>query len=65
MIRYDFTGKSVLVTGSSRGIGAAILEGFARAGAVVWLHYWDDPERKNLADARSTRKLKSLRTNVA
>jgi 3-oxoacyl-[acyl-carrier protein] reductase len=61
MIRYDFSTKTVLVTGSSRGIGAAILEGFARAGAGVWLHYWDDPERKNLADAeRLAEKFKSF-----
>jgi 3-oxoacyl-[acyl-carrier protein] reductase len=61
MIRYDFTGKCVLVTGSSRGIGAAILEGFARAGAVVWLHYWDDPDKKNIEDALLlAEKLKSL-----
>ena len=28
MVKYDFTGKVVLVTGSSRGMGAAILEAF-------------------------------------
>ena len=52
MIRYDFSTKCVLVTGSSRGIGAAILEGFARAGAGCWLHYWDDPDGANREDAR-------------
>jgi len=51
MIRYDFTGKAVLVTGSSRGIGAAILTAFARAGANGVLHYWDDPDGANRADA--------------
>lgn len=53
MIRYDFTGKAVLVTGSSRGIGAAILAAFARAGASCVLHYWADPDGANRADAES------------
>jgi 3-oxoacyl-[acyl-carrier protein] reductase len=61
MIRYDFSTKTVLVTGSSRGIGAAILEGFARAGAGVWLHYWDDPDGANRADAlRLAEKFKAF-----
>ncbi len=51
MIRYQFTNKNVLVTGSSRGIGAAILEGFARAGATCLLHYFDDPQGANKRDA--------------
>ena len=34
-IRYDFSGEHVLVTGASRGIGRAVAEGFAAAGAEV------------------------------
>ena len=51
MIRYDFAGKVALVTGSSRGIGAAVLSAFARAGATCVLHFWDDPDGANRKDA--------------
>jgi 3-oxoacyl-[acyl-carrier protein] reductase len=51
MIRYEFSGKVVLVTGSSRGIGAGVLAGFAKAGATCLLHFWDDPDGANRRDA--------------
>jgi 3-oxoacyl-[acyl-carrier protein] reductase len=54
MIRYDFTGKTVLVTGSSRGMGAAIVEAFAKSGAVCVVHYVADPDGQNRHDADET-----------
>ncbi|WP_119390061.1 SDR family NAD(P)-dependent oxidoreductase [Taklimakanibacter lacteus] len=35
MAAFDFSGKRVLVTGASHGIGYAVAEGFAQAGAEV------------------------------
>jgi 3-oxoacyl-[acyl-carrier protein] reductase len=51
MTKFDFTGKTVLVTGSSRGMGAAILEAFARSGATALLHFFDDSTGQNRKDA--------------
>ena len=34
---FDFTNKSVVVTGASRGIGYGVAEAFARHGAEVHL----------------------------
>ncbi|MCI0703534.1 MAG: SDR family oxidoreductase [Planctomycetia bacterium] len=51
MITYSFPTKIVLVTGSSRGIGAGVLSAFAKAGATCVLHFWDDPEGANRKDA--------------
>jgi 3-oxoacyl-[acyl-carrier protein] reductase len=54
MVDYRFPGKVVLVTGSSRGMGAAILEAFARAGATCIVNYFDDPDGQNHRDAAET-----------
>ena len=39
MIGCDLQGKAALVTGSSRGIGAAVARGFGAAGMRVAVHY--------------------------
>lgn len=54
MVHYDFKGKTVLVTGSSRGMGAAILEMFGKSGAICILNYFDDPDGNNRRDAEET-----------
>jgi 3-oxoacyl-[acyl-carrier protein] reductase len=54
MVRYSFPGKVVLVTGSSRGMGAVMLDGFARAGATCVVNYFDDPDGQNRRDAEQT-----------
>jgi gluconate 5-dehydrogenase len=41
---FDLTGRTALVTGSSRGLGHAIAEGLAQAGAVLVLN-GSDPKR--------------------
>jgi 3-oxoacyl-[acyl-carrier protein] reductase len=47
----DFTGKVVLVTGSSRGIGAGMVKAFNAAGARCVVNYVADADGRNLADA--------------
>ncbi|MGH7221792.1 MAG: 3-oxoacyl-ACP reductase FabG [Gemmataceae bacterium] len=54
MVRYSFANKVVLVTGSSRGMGAAILEGFAVAGATCIVNYVADADGHNRRDADDT-----------
>ena len=48
---FDFSGKVALVTGSSRGIGAAIITTFGALGARCVVNYVSDPDGRNKTDA--------------
>jgi 3-oxoacyl-[acyl-carrier protein] reductase len=52
----DFSGKVVLVTGSSRGIGAEMIKAFGARGAQCVMNYVVDPVGENKADADSVAK---------
>ena len=49
----DFTGKVVLVTGSSRGIGAEMIKAFGKHGAQCVVNYVADEQGQNKSDAES------------
>lgn len=53
MITYSFPGKVVLVTGSSRGMGAEIVRAFAKAGATCFVQYFPDAEGINRREAEA------------
>jgi 3-oxoacyl-[acyl-carrier protein] reductase len=65
MVKYSFPNKVVLVTGSSRGMGAAILEAFAKAGATCIVNYFNDPDGVNRKDAEQTaQRMRDLKVPV-
>ena len=52
MSDLDFSAKVVLVTGSSRGIGAEMIKAFGKRGAKCVVNYVADPQGQNKADAQ-------------
>jgi 3-oxoacyl-[acyl-carrier protein] reductase len=52
----DFTGKVVLVTGSSRGLGAEMIRAFDKHGAQCAVNYISDSEGQNRSDADTVAK---------
>jgi 3-oxoacyl-[acyl-carrier protein] reductase len=52
----DFSGKVVLVTGSSRGLGAAMIQAFGARGAKCVVNYVADANGQNKADAEGVAK---------
>ncbi|HEV7975622.1 SDR family oxidoreductase [Amycolatopsis sp.] len=67
-MNIDLTGKTALVTGSTSGIGYAIAEGLARAGADVVLNGRDDQRIANavkqLAEATGSTKVRGIAADV-
>jgi len=52
----DFTGNIVLVTGSSRGIGAEMIKAFGQRGAQCVVNYVADAQGQNETDATDVAK---------
>lgn len=53
---FDFSGKVVLVTGSSRGIGAEMIKAFGKRGAQCVVNYVADAQGQNKTDATNVAK---------
>ena len=64
MIKAPLEGKTVLVTGATRGIGAAIVAAMHSDGAHVIGHYGHDQEAANAMLAKFPERLELLQANL-
>ena len=57
---FDLTGRTALITGSSRGLGQAIARGLSRAGARIVLNGVDQGRLSEAADAMTEERCDAL-----
>jgi 3-oxoacyl-[acyl-carrier protein] reductase len=62
--RFDFTGRSVLVTGGGKGIGKVYVEEFAKAGARVAAADIDVDAAKSVAESLTKANLEAIGLGV-
>ncbi len=66
-VSFDFSGRRVLVTGASRGIGMGVADGFVAAGADVTILAIDDEveETAKMLAGRHGRKVSAIVCDIA